>query len=218
MSRLRLFRELLEVKREGRYLGDLVLLKNSVFPGTFEPTPEIARFLEGFERPPAWVDLDFSTFPPGSFGAAYGAFMSARGLSPFRFSGRYDHLIKSLKLITLYSSVHDLYHVLTDYDTSFAGEAGVWGFVKGQGISPQAARAVAVSRWLFPLAAPRSWRAIRAASDEGYELGQAAKQILTMDFAAELPRPLEEVRRRYGIGTTRMAPPEAEPKKARCIS
>jgi ubiquinone biosynthesis protein Coq4 len=205
MNRWRLFRELLRVKREGRYFGDLVLLKNTVFPGSFEPTPELAQALVGFERPPAWVDMDFSKLPPGSFGAAYDAFMRANGLSPFRFSGRYDHLIEDLKLIALYSSVHDLYHVLTGYDTSLAGEAGVWGFVKGQGISPQADRAVTASRWIFPLLAPWSWRAIREASDEGYALGRAARQILTMDFAAELPRPLDEVRARYHVGVAKTA-------------
>jgi ubiquinone biosynthesis protein Coq4 len=38
-------------------------------------------------------------------------------------------------LAVLYTSVHDIVHVLTGCNTSLAGEAAVWGFMAGQGIS-----------------------------------------------------------------------------------
>jgi hypothetical protein len=52
--------------------------------------------------------------------------MQRNRLRAFRFSGKYQDLIEQHFLAIWYTAVHDLVHVLTGYETTWVGEAGVW--------------------------------------------------------------------------------------------
>lgn len=201
LSTIRYLPKFIEVVTKGEFTGDAVILKSTF--GKFEPSVNIKDFIE--ERKhivPDFSDVDFSSFAKGSFGESYYQFMKAHGLKPFRFSGRYTDLMEKNYLPVFYASVHDFIHVLTGYDTSFAGEAGVWAFISAQNISPQAYRANKIAQILFPIAKPSQRKLIRRAGVEGSLMGLASNPLLKMDFRNEFGRPLDELRASYKIKPT----------------
>lgn len=205
MGRWAVLKEFIKVYREGEYLGDLSTLRASMNLGSFEPTIEVGAFLDSWNDVPDFSEIDFESMPVDSLGRAYSNFLKVNGLRPFRFSGRYLDLMKQHKLVVRYASVHDIFHVLTGYDTSLAGEAGVWAFVAGQGFSPDAATAAKLTQIIYPLVSPMQRKWIRAAYAEGLENGVAAKCLITVDFRSEFSRPLDEVRARYNVKPTQLA-------------
>ena len=204
MGRWAVFKEFIKVYREGEYLGDLSTLRASMNLGSFKPTSEVGAFLESWNDVPDFSEYDFESMPVGSLGAAYNNFLKHNKLKHFRFSGRYVELMKQHKLVVRYASVHDIFHVLTGYDTSFAGEAGVWAFVAGQGFSPDALKAARLTQIIYPLLNPFQRKWIRAAYAEGFQNGAAAECLITVDFKNEFLRPLDEVRTHYKVKPTQI--------------
>lgn len=193
--------EFIRTIRNGEFTGDAVILKSTF--GKFEPSEDIREFiLSQCQKVPDFSEIEFEAFSVGTFGYAYNSFMQQQGLKPFRFSGRYKHLMSQNYLPVFCASVHDFYHVLTGYDASYAGEAGVWSFVEAQKISPQAGRAKKLAQLFFPLRKPSQRRVINLAIEEGQRMGLSAGLILKMDFRTELSRPLSEVRARYNVVPT----------------
>lgn len=198
---IKYFPDFVLITIRGDFIGDAVILKSTF--GRFEPSFEVKDFISGRRHLfPDYSDIEFKSFQPGTFGHAYHQFMKDRKLSPFRFSGSYADLLEKNYLPIFYASVHDFFHVLTGYDTTFAGEAGVWAFVAAQNISPQAMKAHRMAQLFFPVISPLKTSLIRQAGREGLKMGKSASQILTMDFRKELEKPLEEVRSRYAIKPT----------------
>lgn len=198
-------RAFIHLTREGRYIGDAVILKSQF--GRFDANPELKSHFEKQNfRLPDFGDVEFDRMPEATLGRAYADFMRRYQLKPFLFSGRYQDRVRAHFLPIYYATVHDLIHVITGFDASLAGEAGVWGVMAGQRISPQADRALRMARWLFPLASPRQTVAIQRAALEGEALGRAAAPLLTLDFAAELTSPLKELRERLHVRPARTAP------------
>src|SRR5690606_31365296 len=71
--------------------------------------------------------------PRGTLGREYIALLDANGLTPFRISAQLDPaLLDRHAFVARYSLVHDIFHVLTGFDTSWSGELGVWAFVAAQ--------------------------------------------------------------------------------------
>lgn len=209
LRKLRVLRELWRIYRAREYFGDGVILKASLKP--LLPTPAAAARLAGLRKvAPDFSDLDFGAMPAGSFGAAYAQFMKDFGLRPFRFSGRFGDLLEQNYLAVLYACVHDFFHVLAGFDTSLAGEAGVWAFAAAQDFTPAARTAVRMTRLLYPLVQPLRRRQILAASDQGLAAGREAQPLLFQDFRALFPRPLEEVRASLGVRPASVAAWRAE--------
>jgi ubiquinone biosynthesis protein Coq4 len=202
MNRLEILREMVKVWKSGEYFGDLVVLKTSLGMGSLKPSPEIQTFLDSYESVPDFSDIDFESLPENSLGKAYIEFLQKNHLKPLRFSNRYLDLMKQHKLAILYTSVHDIFHVLTGFDTSLAGEAGVWSFVAAQNISPQAETAAKAAKFIYPLISPFQRKRILAACEEGSRNGKAAQCLLKVDFKQEFSRSLIEVRSRYGVKVT----------------
>lgn len=201
IAAIRYFPEFVSILRNGEFTGDAVILKSTF--GKFEPSVGLKAYIDSISgEAPDFSTIDFSSFADGTFGASYFKFIKQQGLKPFRFSGKYKHLMTKNYLPIYYASIHDFYHVLTGYDASFAGESGVWAFVAAQNISPQAQRALNLARLFFPIAKPSQRRLILEAADEGFKMGKQAKQVLTMDFRSELANSLNDVRRRHGIVQT----------------
>jgi len=204
MGRWSVLKEIIKVYREGEYLGDLSTLRASLNLGSFEPTPEVRSFLDSWSDVPDFSAFNFESMPEGSLGWAYNKFLACNGLKPFRFSGRYLDLMNQHKLVVRYASVHDIFHVLTGYDTSLAGETGVWAFVAGQGFSPNALTAAKLTQILYPIISPFQRKWIRAAYLEGRKNGASARCLIAVDFKNEFLCPLEEIRSRYNVKPTQL--------------
>ncbi|MFN3354268.1 MAG: Coq4 family protein [Brevundimonas sp.] len=150
---------------------------------------------------PAWL----ASFGPGTLGAAYRDFREARG---FTAEGLADEARKvapdAVDLphpVIWYSrrlrDVHDIWHVLTGYETDALGEACVVSFSYAQTgnlgfafIGWGAAREIQRENPAIPA---------RRAVWQAYRNGRRAAWLPALDYEAAFAEPLEAVRRRLNI-------------------
>lgn len=192
------FFKFFKILSKKEFLGDAVIIKSTW--SKFEPSDDLKDFIQQKKHViPDFSDIDFSTFPSGSFGEAYHRYMMKEKLTPFRFSGKYQHLMSQNYLAVYYASVHDFIHVLTGFDTSYAGETAVWGFVAGQNISPKAKQAYHMARWFFPLICPWQWNYIHQLGHLGFKMGQDTRPVIKINFRDEFHHSLQKVREKYHI-------------------
>jgi ubiquinone biosynthesis protein COQ4 len=144
-------------------------------------------------EPSALARLDASTL-----GGAYVAFMTRRGLSASSIpslpvADDVDYVVAHLY------ETHDLWHVVTGFDTDPAGEAGLQSFYLAQ------QRAYLP---LFVLSAILLNTAVFAYEEKerrvdavvsGWTRGKRARALFGLDWAAQIERPLVDVRRELGL-------------------
>lgn len=185
------------------------------FLGCFRASPDGARMLR--ERPSLLARLldreALRALPEGSLGRAYLTFVEREGISAdglVEVSATGDRILSDPDFGFLADRMrdsHDLWHVVTGYQTDLIGEASVLAFTAAQTESPGTALLVAggfVRSFGFRDRAGRTARAqIRAA----WQRGKRAGWLPAAPWEALLTRPLDEVRLRYGLG----APPVYEP-------
>ena len=185
--------------RDPDRLGDIAVYKSEL--GGFRATPATEAALARVEvmlpevDPQALLDL-----PRGALGREYAELLRAHDLTPFRISDRIEPaLLRRNLFLARYSLLHDVYHVLTGFDTSLAGEAGVWAFVAGQRY-----------RWSFWLVAftacvayplVRPWQVFRIWRNawRGAAMGRRAKSLITLPIEREWSRTVAELRREHRI-------------------
>ncbi|HYD27464.1 Coq4 family protein [Brevundimonas sp.] len=169
---------------------------------------ELARRLDD----PAWL----ARFGPGSVGAAYRAFREARG---FTAEGLAEEARKVAPLVDAphpviwYSrrlrDVHDVWHVLTGYETDALGEACVVAFSYAQTRN----LGFAFIGWGAAREIQRENRAIpaRRAVWQAWRNGRAARWLPALDYEALFAEPLDAARARLNIrppGIYERVPPE----------
>lgn len=164
-----------------------------------EERPELIDALGDRER--------LARMPEGSFGRAYLAFARARefqadGLQQVSDASPVGGLNASLDperrwFYRRVTAMHDLWHVLTGYETDEPGEARLLAFSLGQGLGGRGFRllvlaAVWTGPWEKGFAFQRGlWRAWRN--------GRRCAPLAEAHFEALLPLPLAEVRERLAI-------------------
>lgn len=145
---------------------------------------------------PAWL----ARFGPGSVGAAYRAFREARGFTAEGLameSRKVAALADAPHPVLWYTrrvrDVHDVWHVLTGYETDALGEACITGFSYAQTgnlgfafIGFGAAREIRRENPAIP-----AGRAVLQA----YRIGRQARWLPALDYEALFDQPLEEARR-----------------------
>lgn len=163
---------------------------------------------------PVWL----AQFEPGTVGAAYRDFREARG---FTAEGLADEARKVGPLtdaphpVIWYSrrlrDVHDIWHVLTGYQTDALGEACVVAFSHAQ----TGNLGFAFIGWGAAREIRRENRSIpaRRAVLQAWRIGRAARWLPALDYEALFAEPLDATRVRLGL-----RPPtvyEAVPQEAR---
>ena len=141
--------------------------------------------------------------PVGSLGHTYAEFMNREQISA-------DGLVDASEVPgeepdadpdgerfgALLRDTHDLWHVVTGYNRDLIGEASLLSFtyaqIKNRGIGV----IVAMAWWLARGEERHGRRMIR----EAYKRGKKAAWLPGADWEALLPVPLDEVRRRLGVG------------------
>ena len=149
---------------------------------------------------PVWL----ARFPEGSVGGAYRAFREARGFTADGLAQVEREVVPFIDAphpLIWYSrrlrDVHDIWHVLTGYETDALGEACVVSFSYGQTrnlgfafIGWGAAREVQRENPAIPA---------RKAVFQAWRNGRAARWLPALDYEALFERPLDEARRTLGI-------------------
>jgi ubiquinone biosynthesis protein COQ4 len=199
MTKRELFRELLRAKRDPARIGDMAVLKSELLG--YRARPDLDAKLRAMAEPCPEVDLDgLGHLPRGTLGREYAELLAANRLSPFRLTAALDPGVRERQVFTSrYLLLHDVFHVLTGFDTSWAGEIGVWSFVAAQRYAPMHRIAVVLASLLYPLFAPlqiaRIWRNRRL----GREMGRAAASLIEVPLETMWDRPVDEIRRELGI-------------------
>ena len=133
------------------HLGDIAVLKTDM--GGVDVREPLRPLLDPVRGWTPAVDLEaLAQLPPNTFGYAFAAFMRKNGLSPFVITDAIDDDMRRRNAFGIrYATTHDMFHVLLDFDTSWAGELGVLGFAVGQNYTFAQKIAAALAWLLYPI-------------------------------------------------------------------
>lgn len=179
MTRTEAYRELRRALRDPTRVGDAAMYKAHAVG---IPThPKLARELLALGDLPRIDVAELGALPRGTLGREYVEFIGARGLHPFIVSPAVERDVIERSIgIARYAMLHDVFHVLTGFDTRWAGELGVWAFVAAQGYEPMHKVALTLGCLMYPIIAPlqipRLWKNLR----RGLAMGRRAERLLLL--------------------------------------
>jgi len=159
--------------------------------------PDGGRLLR--ERPSItseFVDYDaLRALPHDTLGGAYVRFLDDNGLDPDFFQPP-QGLPEIVGYIgQRFRQTHDIWHVLTGYDTSVTGEAILQAFTFGQTGMPSAGLIAAAGSLRFT----RPGNRLPQRCVEGFLRGRRAAFLPVVFFEEMWERPLNDVRRELGV-------------------
>lgn len=153
--------------------------------------PACAALIRDRYIPPAH-DLDtLLTLPPDSLGYIYAAEMKRKGFDPNLHAGmtaKSDAEYVELRL----SQTHDLWHIITGFDTSVIGEIGLQAFHLPQFPYPLATMLVATSLISTTLKEPEMLPSLLAAIAQGFQMGKSAKPLFAQKWEEGWETPLSQ--------------------------
>lgn len=198
LSKRDVFRRLREAARDPARLGDVAVYKSELLGIRARPDVE-ARLAARPTIPRVEVE-QLLTLPLGTLGRVYAEFLRDHGLRPFTLSDRIEPEVLARNIFTArYALVHDVFHVLTGFDTSWAGEAGVWAFVAAQDYAGYPRFASAATRVVYPCFDPRQTFAVWRCAREGAAMGRRAESLIDVPFEELWDRELQGLRGELGI-------------------
>lgn len=199
MTRWQLLSEIRAAMKDPERLGDVAVYKAEL--GRSRARPEIEAQLDDVRGYYPRVDLQaLAGLPDGTFGREYARFLEVNGLHPIVPTAEADPEMIARNAFTVrYATIHDMVHVLTGFDTSWPGEAGVWAFVGAQRYSfifdLAGVMALLVAPLVCPLRLREAWRSWR----RGRAMGKKARLLLTLRIEERLSQRLSDVRAELGI-------------------
>jgi len=178
--------------------GDFAVLKADAFAGAIDPSVE-ARLARFAGLPPP-IDLAaLARLPADTFGGAYARFMKACDLKPFVVSDDLAGIAGRNVFAVRYATTHDMFHVLLDFDASWAGEMGVLAFAAAQRYHRQQRIGLALATVLYPLFSPLSIGRIIRARRRGIRLGRQAAFLLAEPLETFWEMPLALLRQQLKL-------------------
>jgi len=151
-------------------------------------------------------DPDYlATLPDGSLGKAFERYLTTNGLDA--------NLLRESAFIPAHAKrgedvgylaergfqLHDLFHVLTGFDTTPLGEVRVVSFTVAQTPAPYPAMIIASRPLQMVLYKPELLPAVMDAITEGWALGRRSKPLMQVHWEEFWERPLDEIRREYDL-------------------
>lgn len=142
------------------------------------------------------IDLDaLGRLPVGTLGREFADHMIRNRLDPSALPSRPSPDVESYVLAHTYET-HDLWHVLTGFDTSVAGELGLQAFYVAQ-VPGRIATAIIAAILLNTITSPSGFAERGARMDaiaRGWLLGTRAKPMFGIGWSARWSVPLRELR------------------------
>ena len=153
--------------------------------------PACAALIRDRYIPPAH-DLDtLLTLPPDSLGNIYAAQMKKTGFDPNLHAGmtaKSDAEYVELRL----SQTHDLWHIITGFDTDLIDEIGLQAFHLPQFPYPLATMLVATSLISTTLKEPEMLPKLLDAIAQGFQMGKTAKPLFAQKWEEGWEKPLSQ--------------------------
>jgi len=141
---------------------------------------------------PSAHDLEtLLTLPPDSLGYIYAAEMKRKGFDPNLHAGmtaKSDAEYVELRL----SQTHDLWHIITGFDSDLIGEIGLQAFHLPQFPYPLATMLVAISLISTTLKEPEMLPKLLDAIAKGFQIGKSAKSLFAQKWEEEWEKPLSQ--------------------------
>jgi ubiquinone biosynthesis protein COQ4 len=141
---------------------------------------------------PANYDLDkLLTYPQDSLGYIYAAAIKGSGFDPnlhIGMSAASDAKYVELRL----SQTHDIWHVITGFDTSPIGEIGLQAVHLAQFPYPLATMLVANSLMSSTLLDPESLPSLLGAIAQGWQMGETAGALFAQKWEEAWDKPLAQ--------------------------
>lgn len=161
--------------------------------------PEVLAYLRT-QQPPLDVDLDaLRSLPAGTLGRVFADWLTSKGYQPGELidHARGDNEVERYRRHL--ASTHDLWHVLTDFDTDVPGEVGLQAFYLAQLNTPLAVVLIAAMLLRRLRYRDTDVGPCMDAITRGWQLGKAARPLFGVDWAALWSTPLAEVRARFAL-------------------
>ena len=155
--------------------------------------PACAALIEARWIPPAHDLEQLAHLPEDSLGQAYAASLARLGYDPNLHAGMVpasDAAYVELRL----SQTHDLWHVVTGFDTTVAGEIGLQAFHLTQFPYPLGAALTAQALLSITLGAPELLPELVEAIRIGLQMGREARPLFAQRWEEGWERPLAEWR------------------------
>jgi ubiquinone biosynthesis protein COQ4 len=153
--------------------------------------PACAELIGDRYIPPAH-DLDrLLTYPENSLGYIYANAMKRSGFDPNLHAGmtaKSDAHYVELRL----SQTHDLWHILTGFNTSGIGEIGLLAFHLPQFPYPLATMLIANSLIASTLFDPTQLPSLLAAIGQGWQMGETAQALFAQKWEEAWDKPLTQ--------------------------
>lgn len=131
------------------------------------------------------------TYPENSLGYIYATALKKAGFDPNLHVGmtaESDAQYVELRL----SQTHDIWHIVTGFDTSMSGEIGLQAFHLGQFPYPLATMLVANSLMSSTMLAPEELPELLDAIAQGWQMGKRAKSLFSQKWEKAWDKPLAQ--------------------------
>ena len=194
-------REINRARRAGAALGDIGVMK---FAMMHTATPAQNARVRALGDPCLEVDMAaLRRLPDGTLGREYARQMDRGGLQPLAVSPAVKRRFADDPYALRYTTTHDLFHVLTGFSTTLAGEIGLFAFMVGQGFASlrRLRQAELVYAIVMPLHVIGARRNVRV----GLEMARRAAPLLAQPMRPLLDQPLTQVRRQLNIPSPEQA-------------
>lgn len=180
--------------------GDMTIYKCDAFGVKADPAVEHElAHVRGYA--PRVELAALRALPDGTLGREYVRLLDDNGYDAFEVTDAVPRDMLERHVFGLRIAVtHDMVHVLTGFDTSWAGELGVLAFSVGQGNSAaQTYVALPLALVMYPLRAPWQIPALLRCLRQGWRMGKRARFVLGQRLEDWFARPVEEVRKMLDI-------------------
>lgn len=179
-------------------VGDIAFLKFEVFG--LGANPEVLAQLQDFAGYYPSINLEeLSQLPIGTLGYEYAQHMHKCGIQPLEISQDLGEEADSHLFALRYTVTHDIFHVLLGFDTSYAGEIGVFAFTIAQNYSEMMNAFEPLVTSVYPLIFINQAKQMRGNIRKGKALGKKAKCLLTYRFEDNWARPIADIRSELGL-------------------
>lgn len=136
-----------------------------------------------------------------TFGYQWASFMKNNNLNPHFFENLQEHDDRSYIINRLHDT-HDMWHIILDFDTSEAGEAGMNAFTYAQSGSPTTCMLMAAKLVRAIGGAEENRMKMMHNISKGYQLGIKANPFLAIAWEENWAIKLSKLREQVGINQT----------------
>lgn len=178
--------------------GDIGLLESELY--AIGLNPQVETKLQDFVGYYPKINLEqLSQLPEGTLGYEYAQHMHKCGIEPLEISEDLREEANMNPFALRYIVTHDIFHILLRFDTSYAGEMGVFAFTVGQNYSKTLNFVHPLVILISCIVAPTQIKKIFANTRRGKALGKQAECLLVYRFEENWTRAIADIRSELGL-------------------